>query len=68
MTGGAVVAAAAAYAKRRQAILDAFRVADATAPERARSLRNLGLERTSELEEYVKQGIVVESKQDGLWQ
>ena len=67
MSGGAVVAAAAAARRRRmQRVLDAFRIADATAPERARSLESLGLSEAREVAELIESGIVARGGRD-LW-
>lgn len=68
MGTGAVIAAAAA-AKRRQtnAILDAFRLAGATAPERAASTESLGLSGSRELDDLVTNGVIVASSQTGTW-
>jgi hypothetical protein len=67
MGGGAVVAAAAAArAKRMQNIVNAFRLADATAPGRARSLAEIGAERGSEFDVLVSDGVVVAAA-GGTW-
>ena len=68
MAGGAVVAAAAAaHAQRIQEIVDAFRLAGATDPTRARSLEELGLAQTGALEELRRQGVVVPLSTSGPW-
>jgi len=68
MAGGAVVAAAAAArAKRVQTILDAFRIAGATAPERARSLEQLGLERNAELNELIEHQVLLPAPRESGW-
>lgn len=68
MGGGAVVAAAAAAHKRRtQFILDAFRTADATAPDRARSLEQLGVIENIELDQLCRAGVVLEGSEPGSW-
>ena len=70
MTVGANVAimAAAAAAQRRQRVLDAFRVAGATAPERAKPLAELGLPLDATLEACIEAGIVRLGKREGeLW-
>jgi hypothetical protein len=55
----ATTASAAAAAKARQNILDSFRLRGATAPDRARTLRELGLDRDMPaLDALMKQGIV----------
>jgi hypothetical protein len=67
MAGGAVVAAAAAArAKRIQNIINAFRLADATAPGRARSLGEIGAERWSEFDVLVSDGVIVAAT-GGTW-
>ena len=64
----AIMAAAASSARARQRVLDAFRVAGATAPERARPLAELGLTLDSTLEACVNAGVVRRGKRDGeLW-
>jgi hypothetical protein len=66
--GGAVIAAAAAAHERRlQAIVDAFRLAGATAPARAQPLDQLGLERTAEVEELVTKRLLVPVEGAGAW-
>ena len=70
MTIGANVAimAAAAAAQRRQRVLDVFRVAGATAPERAKSLGELGLPLDATLEGCIEAGVVRLGKREGeLW-
>jgi len=66
---GASVAAAAAAAKRRQRerILDGFRLADATAPDRARSLAALGLDDDGEMEELMRDGVICSGHQRSTW-
>ncbi len=55
----AAATASAAAAKARQNILDSFRLRGATAPDRARTLRELGLDRDMPaLDALMKQGIV----------
>lgn len=60
MNAGLIAAqASAAAAKARQNVLDSFRLRGATAPERARTLRELGLDRDmSALDALLKQGVV----------
>jgi len=60
MGGGAVVAIAAAARQRRiEEIVDAFRLADATMPERAVSCAAIGVDGTrSELEDLVRDGVL----------
>ncbi|MES2178190.1 MAG: hypothetical protein V4550_10020 [Gemmatimonadota bacterium] len=65
--GAAVAAIVAAHAKRLQDVIDAFRVADATAPMRARSLQELGVTHESEVEELVSEGVVLSGPRGGTW-
>ncbi len=60
MSGGAVIAAAAAAARREAIarVLDAFRVAGATAPDRGRSLESLGLVSAGPLEVLQTTGVL----------
>ncbi len=69
MTSGAVVVAAAAAARRRrlQRVLDSFRIADATAPERARTLPSLGIADSAELTHLVESGVVNAGRAQGSW-
>ncbi len=65
---GAIVAAiAAAHAQRVQEITDAFRVAGATAPDRAQSLAALGVQHTAESEELARAGVLVPGRASGTW-
>ena len=69
MGAGAVMAAAAAGAKRRRmnAVVDAFRLADATAPERATSTADLGLRGSSEFDDLTTRGVIVAGSRGGTW-
>jgi hypothetical protein len=62
MGGGAVVAiAAAARARRIQEIVDAFRLAGATTPDRATSCAAVGVDTSqSELKELVRDGVLTQ--------
>lgn len=64
--GGAVVAIAAAQRRRRmEAIVDAFRLADATSAARAASLDSLGVDtEQSELRELVREGVLARGMSD----
>ena len=67
MAGGAMLAAAAAaQAKRIQHIIDAFRLADATAPGRARPLADIGAERNRDFDALVSDGVIVAGA-GGTW-
>ena len=66
--GGAAVAAIAAARQRRiQEIVDAFRLADATAPDRARSLETLALSETGELKSLIVDGILMPGHREGTY-
>ena len=62
-------AAAVAAAKRRRTheILDAFRLASATAPERAASAEKIGLIGTNEFDDLVTSGVIVAGSRAGTW-
>jgi DNA-binding IclR family transcriptional regulator len=49
------------------AIVDAFRLADATAPERAQTLDLLGVTRSRELNELSESGVLVPGPGSGSW-
>jgi hypothetical protein len=66
--GGAVVAIVAAqHARRVRDVMDAFRLAGATAPERARTLSALGVTHDSEVAQLEGQGILVPGPGAGTW-
>jgi hypothetical protein len=66
--GGALVAImAAAHARRLQDVTDAFRLGDATAPERARSLEALGVAHAAEAAELADAGVLVPGRAAGTW-
>jgi hypothetical protein len=68
MAGGAVVAAAAAAKrKHREHIVDGFRLADATAPDRSRSLQEIGLTQDGELDELIRAGVICAGHQRSTW-
>ena len=68
MGAGAWIAiAAAARARRIAQVLDAFRVAGATAAERARPLEPLGLESDPELTTLARAGVLVHDTAMGGW-
>lgn len=66
-TGAMIAAAAAAKRRRMNAILDAFRLASATTPERAATMEDLGLSGTSELDDLVTNGVIVAGSREGTW-
>ncbi|GLC24673.1 hypothetical protein [Roseisolibacter agri] len=66
--GGAVVAIiAAAHAQRVQAVTDAFRLAGATAPERARPLAALGVGHESVVDELARAGVLLRGPGGDTW-
>ena len=66
--GGAVVAiAAAAKQKRQREVLDAFRLGDATSPDRARRLDDIGVIHLVEAEELLAAGVLVPGRRDGTY-
>ena len=65
--GAAVAAMAAARARRVRDMLDAFRVADATAPDRARTLEELGTRQPAELRLFAELGILVQEAGSDRW-
>jgi hypothetical protein len=68
MSGGALVAIIAAqHAQRLREVMDAFRVAGATAPERARTLDALGVTHAREVAELEGQGVLVPGPGAGTW-
>jgi hypothetical protein len=65
---GAVVAAAAAARQRRiQQTIDSFRLGDATAPERARRLEDLGVLDSGETRDLIVEGVLLPGPQDGTF-
>src|SRR4051812_48429953 len=68
MGGGAVVAAAVAARERRiQEVVDAFRIAGATAPDRARSMMELAVPSFDEAELLLQEGIIVPGPREGTF-
>ena len=66
--GGAAVAAIAAARRRRiQQAVDAFRLGDATSPDRARTLEELGLEETGEIRDLFVEGVLVPGDRQGTF-
>lgn len=62
-----VAAAAAAKKQRREHIVDGFRVADATAPDRSRSLAEIGLTQDGELDELMRAGVICAGHERSTW-
>jgi hypothetical protein len=69
MNGGAVVAiAASARMRRMQRVVDAFRLADATAPERARSFEEIGIDpRQSIVDDLVRRDVLAPGRKGGTF-
>ena len=67
MAGGAVVAAAAAQRQRMQRVLDAFRIRNATTPEAARSLADLGVTPGREVDELTRAGVLRSGRERESW-
>lgn len=67
MVGGAVVVAAAAHRQRLQRVLDAFRLGNATTPETARSLADLGVTSGREVDELSRAGVLRAGRERGSW-
>ena len=68
MGGGAVIMLAVAARRRRMnVILDAFRLAGATAAERAQALDLMGLSTSRELDELSDSGILLPGSRVGTW-
>ena len=68
MAGGAVVAAAAAaHAKRIQNVVDAFRLAEATSPDRARALTELSIAPDAALAELTQAAVLLPGRRAGTW-
>lgn len=58
---------AAAHAQRLQEVTDAFRLADATAPARARALAELQVAHVAEAEELARAGVLVRGPARDSW-
>ena len=65
--GGAVVAIVAARQRRIQEIIDAFRLADATAADRAKGLETIGLMHSSELQNLIVEGVLMQGAHEGTY-
>lgn len=66
-TNGAIVAILAAQAQAERHAFEAFRTADATAPERAKTLRELDLPESMALRALTNRGIVREAEPGRFW-
>jgi hypothetical protein len=65
--GGAVGAIIAAKQLRVQRVVDAFRLADATAPDRARRLEDLGLVDGNETRDLIVEAVLLPGPRDGTY-
>ena len=65
MGGGAIIAAA----KQRQVqeVVDTFRLADATAPDRAQSLETLALTQSGEVRNLIVEGVLMPGTREGTF-
>ncbi|HEX8358998.1 MAG TPA: hypothetical protein VF613_02695 [Longimicrobium sp.] len=66
-TNGALIAILAAQAQAERRAFEAFRVAGATAPERARGLEALGITDSVGLRTLTKRGLVREAEPGLFW-
>jgi len=66
-TNGAIVAILAAQAQAERHAFEAFRTADATAPEKARALTDLDLPESMALRALTNRGIVREAEPGEFW-
>src|SRR6478672_10482553 len=68
MGGGAVIAAAAAARRRRvQEVVDAFRLGDATSPDRARPIESLGVAHVGEVDSLMADGVLCPGPDSGTY-
>jgi len=67
MGSGVVIAAAAARRKRLEGVLDRFRVAGATAPDRARSLADMGIAADGEVTTLMRDGVIRAGTERSTW-
>ena len=66
--GGATVAIiAAAKMRRRQEVIDCFRVAGATSPDQARRVEEIGVPHPGEAEELLAAGVIVAGRREGTF-
>ena len=62
-----IAAAAAARRRRQNEVLDCFRIAGATAPERAKPVDQLGLRETREMTALMERQILRPGLRTGTW-
>ena len=65
--GAAAGAIIAARQRRMQETVDAFRLADATSADRAKSLDTIGLAHNSELQALIVEGVVMPGAREGTY-
>lgn len=66
--GGATVAIiAAAKMRRRQEVIDSFRLAGATSPDQARRVEDIGVPHPGEAEELLAAGVIVAGGREGTF-
>ena len=65
--GGAAGAIIAAKNRRMQEAVDAFRLGDATAPDRARRMEDLGVFANDETRELIVEGVLVPGPREGTY-
>ncbi|HET9424003.1 MAG TPA: hypothetical protein VFO55_01425 [Gemmatimonadaceae bacterium] len=65
--GATVALLAAAKEQRRQEVMDGFRLADATSPDRARRIEEIGIANYAEAEELLAQGVLVAGRREGTF-
>jgi hypothetical protein len=64
---GAAAVIIAARHRRMQETVDAFRLGDATAPDRAKSLETLGLSHDSDTQSLIVEGILMPGAREGTY-
>jgi hypothetical protein len=67
MGGAAAAAVIAAKRRRIQETVDAFRLGDATAPDRARRLEDLGVMHDGETQDLIVEGVIVPGSREGTY-
>jgi hypothetical protein len=65
--GGAAGAIIAARQRRIQNVVDAFRLADATAPDRAQRLEDLGLVASNDTRDLIVEAVLVPGVREGTY-
>jgi hypothetical protein len=65
--GTAAAAVIAAKQRQIQEIIDAFRLADATAADRAKSLDTIGLTHSGQLKDLLVEGVLMSGPREGTY-